>query len=55
MDTTWFDLMKIGKREDKIDPCGAPKKLKKIKLEDVIAILTLSLFLDEVINILHKI
>ena len=31
------------------------KRLHKIKLEDVIGILTLSLFLDEVINILHRI
>ena len=32
-----------------------PKRLHKIKLEDVIAILSLSLFLAEVINILHRI
>ena len=32
-----------------------PKRLKKIKLEDVIAILTLFLFPAEVIIILHKI
>ena len=32
-----------------------PKRLHKIKLEDVIAILTLFLFLAEVINILHRI
>ena len=31
-----------------------PKRLKKTKLEDVIAIITLSLFLAEVINILHR-
>ena len=31
------------------------KRLNKLKLEDVIAILTLSLFLAEVINILHRI
>ena len=31
------------------------KRLHKIKLEDVIAILSLSLFLAEVINILHRI
>ena len=31
------------------------ERLHKIKLEDVIGILTLSLFLDEVINILHRI
>ena len=31
-------------RGHKIDPCGKPKKTKKIKLEDAIAILTLSLF-----------
>ena len=32
-----------------------PKRLNKIKLEDVIAILTLSLFLAEIIHILHRI
>ena len=32
-----------------------PKRLKRIKLEDVIAVLTLSLLLAEVINILHRI
>ena len=32
-----------------------PRRLHKIKLEDVIAILSLSLFLAEVINILHRI
>ena len=32
-----------------------PKRLHKIKLEDVIAILTLSLILAEVVNILHRI
>ena len=31
------------------------KRLHKIKLEDVIAILSLSLFLAEVINVLHRI
>ena len=31
-------------REHKIDPCGNPKKTKKIALENAIAILTLSLF-----------
>ena len=31
------------------------ERIHKIKLEDVIGILTLSLFLDEVINILHRI
>ena len=32
-----------------------PKRLSKIKLEDVTAIITFSLFLAEVINILHRI
>ena len=32
-----------------------PKRLNKIKLEDAIAILTLSHFLAEVFNILHRI
>ena len=32
-----------------------PKKLNRIRLEDVIAILTLSLFLAEVIYILHRV
>ena len=32
-----------------------PKKQHKIELQDVIAILTLFLFLPEVINILHRI
>ena len=32
-----------------------PKRLHKIKSEDVIAILTLSLFLAEVIHDLHRI
>ena len=31
------------------------KRLNKIRLEDIIAMLTLSLFLAEVINILHRI
>ena len=31
------------------------KRLNKIKLEDIIAMLTLSLFLAEVVNILHRI
>ena len=45
VDTMWFDLMYIRKREHKIDPCTAvhPKRRGKIKLEDVIGILTLSL------------
>ena len=51
-----YQLKKITKnRENKIDPCGKPKETEKIKLEDVIAIFTLSLFLPEVTNILHKI
>ena len=29
-DTIWFDLMYARKREDKIDPCGTPKKTKQI-------------------------
>ena len=46
----------MRKRQHKIDPCSAPKKtIHKIKLEDVMALLTLSLFLAEVINILHRI
>ena len=31
-----------------------PKRLNKIKLEDIVVILTLSLILAEVINILHR-
>ena len=38
----------------KIDPYGAPKKTKQNK-EDVIAILTLSPFLAEVLDIMHRI
>ena len=51
-----YQLKKITKnRENKIDPCGKPKETEKIKLEDVIAIFTSSLFLAEVTNILHRI
>ena len=32
-----------------------PKRLNKVKLEDVVAILTLSLSLAEVVNILQRI
>ena len=51
-----YQLKKITKnRENKIDPCGKPKETEKIKLEDVIAIFTSSLFLAEVTNILYRI
>ena len=51
-----YQLKKITKnRENKIDPCGKPKETEKIKLEDVIAIFTSSLFLAEVANILYRI
>ena len=32
-----------------------PKRLNKVKLEDVVAVLTLSLSLAEVVNILQRI
>ena len=51
---TIFDL-KLERREHKMYPCGAPKKGKQNEIRRCIAILTLSLFLTEVINILHRI
>ena len=48
--------MKITKNgENKIDPCGKPKETEKIKLEDVMAIFTSSVYLAEVTNILYRI
>ena len=32
VDTIWFDLMQIRKREHKIDPSGALKKTKQYKI-----------------------
>ena len=51
-----YQLKKITKnRENKIDPCGKPKETEKIKLEDVMAIFTSSVYLAEVTNILYRI
>ena len=32
VDTIWFDLLYITKREHKIDPCNTPKKSKQNKV-----------------------
>ena len=51
-----YQLKKITKNiENKIDPCGKPKETEKIKLEDVMAIFTSSVYLAEVTNILYRI
>ena len=51
-----YQLKKITKnRENEIDPCGKPKETEKIKLEDVMAIFTSSVYLAEVTNILYRI
>ena len=51
-----YQLKKITKnRENKVDPCGKPKETEKIKLEDVMAIFTSSVYLAEVTNILYRI
>ena len=43
------------KRGHKIDPYSELKKTMKIELDDVIAVLSLYLFLAKVISILHDI
>ena len=51
-----YQLKKITKNGgNKIDPCGKPKETEKIKLEDVMAIFTSSVYLAEVTNILYRI
>ena len=52
-----YDLIKCKLEIDNVKQILVvpPKRLHKIKLEDVIVILTLSLFLAEIMNILYRI
>ena len=53
VDTIWFNVN--WKEEKALNPEGAPKKMKQNKIRRYTAIITLSIFLAEVIKILHRI
>ena len=53
MDTIWFDLMKIGNREHKIDLCNASYKTQNKIRRCNLVVLTLSITSTEVINNLY--
>ena len=53
VDTIWFDLMKIGNREHKIDLCNASYKTQNKIRRCNLAVLTLPITSTEVINNLY--